>query len=78
MITKLISEDKLIPDYKKVLRKAWSIRLMVLAGFLSGVEVVLSFTDVGLPLPYFAALSGLVTMAAFVTRLLAQSSMNED
>ncbi len=78
MITKFVSEDKLIPDYKRVLRKAWSIRLMILAGALSGVEVILSFTDVGLSVPYFAALSGLVTMAAFVTRLLAQNSMKED
>ena len=33
-----------LPDWRDILRRAWSIRLMLLAGLLSGCEAVLSAT----------------------------------
>lgn len=68
---------KLIPDWRDVLKKAWSLRLMALAGLLSGLEVAMPYLDGILPIPtgIFAALSGLIVAAAFVSRLIAQSSL---
>ena len=65
---------RLIADWRRVLRRAWSIRLMIAAGLLSGVEVALPLLDGFVPVPagIFAALSALTTAAAFVARLLAQ------
>lgn len=66
---------QLVTDWKLVLKKAWSIRLMVLASLLSGAEVILpQFTDV-VPPTVFAILSFVVVGGAFVARLVAQPKM---
>jgi hypothetical protein len=62
----------LIPDWQHVLRKAWSLKLMVLAGVLSGVEIILPMFSDSIPRGIFAALSAAATASAFVARLLAQ------
>lgn len=69
---------KFIDDWKRVARKAWSIRLMLLAGILSAGEVAVPMLDgvVDMPRGAFAAVSGLLTMAALIARLTAQRSMN--
>lgn len=64
-------------DWEWVLKRAWSVKLIVLAAVLSGIEVmlaVLSAYQVALPIApgTFAALSGFVTIAAFVARFIAQ------
>jgi len=71
----------LLPDWRDILRRAWSIRLMLLAGLLSGCEAVLSAAGTDwLPVPRWAsALIVLVVIAAaFVTRLLAQRQEDDD
>ena len=69
---------KLADDWRVILRRAWSVRLMLLAGLLSGVEVILPLIGHALPINpgAFAALSGLTVMAAFVMRLIAQKDLN--
>lgn len=63
---------KLIEDWKDVLLKAWSVKWIVGAVILSGIEVVLPFfTDV-IPTGIFAALSGVVASTALLARILAQ------
>lgn len=66
---------RLLDNWREVFRKAWSIKFMLLAGLLSGVEVVMSILQPSntLPLGVFAALAGVVTSAALVARLLAQN-----
>lgn len=62
----------LVTDWKLILKKAWSIKLMVLASLLSGAEVILpQFTDV-VPPNLFAVLSFIVVGGAFAARLVAQ------
>lgn len=63
------------PDWKAIVKKAWSIRLMLLAGLLSAVEVALPFFSDAMPRGVFAALSGLSVGGAFVARLVAQKDM---
>lgn len=68
---------KLVDDWRAVVRRAWSIRLMIVAGVLSGLEVVLPLIDGWVPLDrgVFAALSGFTVAAAFVARLVAQKDI---
>ncbi len=69
---------RLIDEWRVVLRRAWSIRLMLLAGLLSGVEVVLPLLDGVLPIPpgIFAPLSFVAVAAAFVARVIAQKDLD--
>lgn len=68
---------RLLPDWRRVMRRAWSVRLMVLAGLLSGVEVALPFYADDVPRGAFAAVSMLVVTAAFVARLVAQRDADD-
>lgn len=70
---------KPVKNWRDVLRKAWSIRLMVAAGLLSGLEVALPFLEGWLPVPTgtFAALSGITTALAFYARLVAQKGITD-
>ncbi|UXN64398.1 hypothetical protein N8E89_00465 [Phyllobacterium sp. A18/5-2] len=69
---------RLIDGWRAVLRKAWSSRLMLLAGLLSGLEVMLPLLDGVLPIPpgIFAALSFVTVAAAFVARVIAQKDLD--
>lgn len=66
---------KLYDNWRDILKKAWSIRLMVLAGVLSAVEVVLPLFADSIPRGIFAALSGVTVAGAFVARLIAQQDI---
>ena len=66
---------RLIPDWHVVLRKAWSVRLLALAAVLSGVEVLLPVYETSIPTGVFAMLSGLITSAALVARVVAQKDI---
>lgn len=63
---------KLLPDWREILRKAWSVRLMLIAGILTGLEVVLPMFAHAIPHGLFAVLSFVTVSAALVARLLAQ------
>lgn len=71
----------LVENWAAILKHAWSVRLMLLAALLSGIEVtiqvMLAFT-VKPPIPpgVFAALAGFITIAACVARFVAQSKVS--
>ncbi len=71
---------RLVAEWWRVLRYAWSIRLLVLAGILSGAEIALPLIQDLLPIPrrVFAGLSFAATAGAFVARLVAQQSISGD
>ena len=54
---------RLVENWWVVLTRAWSVRLMLAAALLSGVEVAIAALGnvFGWPTGLFAALSGLVT-----------------
>jgi hypothetical protein len=66
---------KLDPKWREICRRAWSIRLMLLGGALSGLEVILPLFSHTMPTGVFAALSGVTVCAAFVARLVAQEGL---
>jgi len=68
----------LVSNWRRVLRHAWSIRLVVLAGLLSGAEIALPLTRdlVDVPRGLFAGLSFAATAGAFIARLIAQQSVS--
>jgi len=65
----------LYDNWRTIVRKAWSIRLMALAAALSGVEVVLPFFQDLVPRGAFAALSFVAVAGAFVARIVAQKDV---
>ena len=66
---------KLQTNWKALLKKAWSIRLMALAFVFTMVEVMLPFFHTEFPPKLFALLSGLAVAGAFVSRLVAQKDV---
>lgn len=67
----------LVQNWRQVLKRAWSVRLMIAAAVLSGLEVALPLIDgfIEIPPGVFAALSGLTVAGAFTARLLVQKGL---
>lgn len=66
---------RMIAEWRRIVRKAWSVRLMLLSGVLSGAEIVLPmFADI-LPRGLFSILTIIAVAGAFVARLTAQKDM---
>ena len=63
---------KLYENWKTIVKKALSVRFMVLAFVFTMVEAMLPFFSTAVPPKLFAVLSGLSVAAAFVARLVAQ------
>lgn len=66
---------QLLDDWKEILKKAWSIRFIILAGILSGAEVILPFFAEDIARGPFATMSFLAVSGAFVSRLVAQKDL---
>ena len=62
-------------DWRDVVKKAWSVKFMVLAFALTMAEVMLPFFSDDVPPRMFAVLSGLAVAGAFVARLVAQKDV---
>lgn len=69
---------RLVPNWRAVLRHAWSIRLILIAGLLSGIEVALPLLDgvIDVPRQTLALACFVVTMAALIARFIAQKSVS--
>lgn len=66
---------KLYENWKEILRRSWSLRFIILAGVLSGIEVILPFFSEDIPRNIFAVLSFILVSAAFIARLVAQKGI---
>lgn len=64
----------LIENWREILRKAWSFKLIVLSSVLSGMEVAMPYIQAAQLIPpgSFALLAVLTSSAAAVARVLAQ------
>lgn len=59
-------------NWQHLLRKSWAIKWAVLAGLMSGAEVILPLFVDSLPRNIFAVLSLVSTMGAVWARILIQ------
>lgn len=66
---------QLYDNWKAILKQAWSIRFIVLAGVLSGIEVILPFFADSMPRGIFSLLSFFAVAAAFISRIVAQKNI---
>jgi len=66
---------KLYDNWQDIVKKAWSIRFIILAGLLSGCEVILPLFSDSIPDKLFTVLSFVFVAAAFVARLVAQKDL---
>lgn len=62
-------------EWRAIVRKAWSVRLMALAFAFTVAETTLPFFSDVVPPRLFAVLSGLSVAGAFVSRLVAQKDL---
>lgn len=69
---------KVASDWKLILKKAWSIRLMLLAGLLTGCEAILPLYQEAIPRGTFAVLSMLAIVGGMVARVVAQKGMGDE
>lgn len=63
---------RLLTDWRKILRSAWSVRLALLSAILGAVEIGVQFWAVTNPTPWFAMASALTSLAAAIARIVAQ------
>jgi putative flippase GtrA len=72
---------RLIPNWLAVLRYGWSVRLIVLAGILTGLEAILPLVPELLPawfpIEWMVAAQFLIVMGALVSRFIAQSKVTD-
>lgn len=67
----------LLDDWRRVARRAWSIRLSIVAAIFTAAEVVVPlFSDV-LPRGLFVLLAFSASIGAAIARLVAQPEMRE-
>lgn len=73
---------KLIPEWRRVLKHAWSVRMLYLAAALSGLEAVVPLLpDLArnrVPTIVLAIASFLVIMGAFIARFVVQHKVRGD
>jgi len=69
---------RLIDNAWLVFKHAWSVRLLAVAGLLSGLEVALPLLNGILPIPpiSFAAMSGVCVCGAFIARFVVQEKLS--
>lgn len=64
------------PDYKLILKKAWSIRFIALAGLFSTAEAVLPLFADELPRGAFALATAVAIIGALVSRITVQQGLS--
>lgn len=67
----------LVEDWQNILRKAWSVRLILLSAVLSAIEFALPFVAPSQPSGRFAAGAAVISLAAAVARFVSQPKMHE-
>lgn len=69
---------RLLPHWRKILRHAWSVRLIVIALVLTVLEVALPWMGGVLPPGLLGILAGLASAGAFIARLLVQQELSDE
>lgn len=66
-----------LPQWKRILQRAWSVRLNAAAIFFTGLEVAFPYFEDIIPIPrgVFGALAGGFSMAAIYARTIQQKNL---
>lgn len=69
---------RLHPDWKAILKHAWSVRLIVITAILTGAEAALPFVTefVSANPVVWALITFSVTVAALISRIVAQKDVS--
>lgn len=63
---------RVLSDWRWLLRRAWSVRLALLAAVLSAIEIFVQLLAATRPTPWFAMAAALTSLAAALARIVAQ------
>jgi hypothetical protein len=66
---------KLDAHWSMILKRAWSVRFIALAGLLSAAEVILPLFEREIPRSAFAVLTLAAVAGAFVARIVVQKDL---
>lgn len=69
---------KLIPDWRKKLRKAWSVRMALISGFFSAATGVTPYFQGMIDPLIFALLASFFAFGAVVARLMYQPELHNE
>ena len=67
----------LLDDWRKIARRAWSIRLSIVAAIFTAAEVVVPLFGDVLPRGVFVLLAFSASIGAAIARLVAQPEMRQ-
>jgi len=69
----------LVWNWRRIVKRAWSMRFMLLAVVFSGLEIALPLLDGVLPVSrgVFAVLCGITVIIAMLARIINQPSVRE-
>lgn len=67
----------LVDDWKRIAKKAWSFRLIVLAAGFSWAEWILPTFQDAIPRGLFALLAGITSVGAAISRVISQPRMHD-
>ena len=65
-------------DWKKIIKKAWSVRLVAVSAVFSAAEVVIPLYGDLLPRDTFAIISVIACMGAIIARVIAQKDLHDE
>ena len=65
-------------EWKTILKRAWSVRLTLLAGIFTTAEAVVPVFVDAMPRGVFVALSAVSIIGAMVSRVIAQENLSND
>ena len=66
----------LLDDWRKIARRAWSVRLSIVAAIFTAAEVVVPLFGDALPRGAFVLLAFAASIGATVARIVAQPEMH--
>ena len=73
-----MKKPKLIPEWRRTLRYAWSIKFAVLSGVCSAGEVIITYFPDSLPRGAMAGLAGSFALVGIISRFIIQKSMRDE
>jgi len=73
-----MKKPKLISNWKKTAKYAWSLRLMALSGICSVGEILIAYYPDALPRGAMAGLSGSFALGGIIARFYSQRNMSDD